>query len=91
MRFNKYIEEHCDGKNEIVNEVKIIKTGELTFNKKVTTKLKKLFPNGKISKKHVPQIGDVLYVKDSDGKILGKAIIDRDIKTKEKSVNIYKG
>ena len=50
----------------------VIKTWELTINKKVKAKIKELFTNIRLIsyKRHVPGIGYVLYIKDFNGKKL---------------------
>jgi len=54
-----------------------IKTTERTLNLKVKSQLKSLMPNAKVLvKKHVPSVGYVFFVKDSNKVTLGKVFRD---------------
>lgn len=53
--------------------MKHIKTGELTYNKRVKARARKLFPTAhSVLKKHVPGVGYVRFFKNKKGKVLGK-------------------
>jgi len=64
---------------QLLNEADwtVIKTGEKTLNKKVWAQVKKMFPNMKPKKQHVPGVGYVYYFKNAKGDNIGMVSIQK--------------